>query len=78
MGKPLMIQLEDEEKIELLKKKVGARTKVAIVRAGLRLLEQEVERRDRINQWKKAALLVSKQSREVNRAFQKYARLKHL
>lgn len=78
MGKPLMIQLEDEEKIEFLKKKVGARTKVEIVRAGLRLLEQEVERRDRINQWKKAALLVSKQSREVNRAFQKYSRLKHL
>lgn len=48
MGKPLMIQLEDE-----------------------------VERRDRINQWKKAALLISKQSREVNRAFQKYSRLKH-
>lgn len=76
MGKPLMIQPEDEKRIETLKQKTGARTKVEVVRAGLRLLENETERRDRIERWKKAAHLVADQSLEVNKDFQKYSRLK--
>jgi len=51
MGKPLMIQPEDEKRIETLKEKLGARTKVDVVRAGLHLLEEEAERRDRISRW---------------------------
>ena len=78
MGKPLMIQLEDEERIDHLKEKLGARTKVEVVRAGLQLLEKETERRDRINQWKKAVGIVSGTSAAVNRDFQRHSRLKHL
>ena len=32
MGKPLMIQIEDEKKIEQLKEKLQAKTKIQIVR----------------------------------------------
>lgn len=76
MGKPLMIQLEDEQRIENLKEKMGARTKVEVVRAGLRLLEQETERRARVNRWRKAAALVSEESQYVNREFQRHSRLR--
>ena len=76
MGKPLMIQAEDELKIESLKEKTGARTKVEVVRAGLRLLEAETEKLERISRWKKAAALVSSQSAVVNKEFQKHSRLK--
>ncbi len=76
MGKLLMIQLEDEERIESLKKKLGSRTKVEVVRAGLRLLEMEAARCDRVNRWKKVASMVSRHSMEVNKEFQKHSRLK--
>lgn len=76
MGKPLMIQPEDEKAIDSLKIRTGARTKVDVVRAGLRLLERETEKAERIERWKKAAALVSANSAEVNRAFQRNSRLK--
>ncbi len=78
MGKPLMIQPADEKAIEDLKVRTGARTKVDVVRAGLRLLERETERSERIKRWQKAVALalVSESSTEVNREFQRNSRLK--
>jgi len=76
MGKPLMIQEEDEKVIEDLKERTGARTKVDVVRAGLRLLEKETERRERIKLWQRAVALVSQNSDEVNKEFQRSSRLK--
>lgn len=76
MGKPLMIQPEDEVRIESLKEKMGARTKVEVVRAGLSLLEKEAERRARIARWRAAAGLVSEESKRVNQEFQRHSRLR--
>ena len=76
MGKPLMLQEEDDQKIELLKEKLHAKTKVEVVRAGLALLEIETERRLRIENWKRTAKIVSATSATVNREFQSHSRLK--
>lgn len=76
MGKPLMIQPEDEKRIDSLKEKLGARTKVEVVREGLRLLEKETERRDRIARWQRVARLVAEESTKVNLEFQPYSRIK--
>jgi len=76
MGKPLMIQEKDEKVIEDLKERTGARTKVDVVRAGLRLLEKETERRERIKLWQRAVALVSRNSADVNKEFQRNSRLK--
>lgn len=78
MGKPLMIQLNDEKKIDELKEKLQAKTKIEVVRAGLDLLEKEVNRREKIENWKRVAALVSSSSKEVNLEFQKHSRLKKL
>src|SRR4030042_6253811 len=63
MGRPLMIQEEDERRIEILKQKLGVPHKVDVLRAGIDLLEKEAERRERIRPWKRAAALVTKTSR---------------
>jgi hypothetical protein len=76
MGKPLMIQPEDDVRIEALKERLGTKTKVDVVRAGLRLLEQEADRLERIQRWKKAAALAQKSSEQVNVEFQRHSRLK--
>jgi hypothetical protein len=78
MGKPLMILEEDDLRIERLKKKLGIRSKVDVLRAGIELLEKEAERREKIRRWKHAAALVSRTSREVNQAFQPHTRLKRI
>ena len=76
MGKPLMIQEEDERRIDNLKRRLGIQRKVDVLRAGIDLLEQEAERKDRIKRWKRSAALVSGTSREVNAEFQTHSRLK--
>jgi len=76
MGKPLMIQEEDERRIESLKQRLGIPHKVDVLRAGLGLLEMEAERRDRVRRWKRSAALVAKTSRKVNAEFQTHSRLK--
>lgn len=76
MGKPLMIQVEDAEKIESLKVKLGAKTKIEVVRAGLVLLEQQTERQSRIERWKRATKAAMAGSAEVNQEFQKHSRIK--
>jgi hypothetical protein len=76
MGKPLMIQEEDERRIERLKRRLGIQRKVDVLRAGIDLLEKEANRRERIRRWKRAAALVAASSREVNAEFQVHSRLK--
>jgi hypothetical protein len=78
MGKPLMIQEEDEQRIDSLKRRLGIRSKVDVLRAGIELLEKEVERKERIRRWKRAVSLVAKTSREVNAEFRSHSRLKRI
>jgi Arc/MetJ-type ribon-helix-helix transcriptional regulator len=78
MGKPLMLQPHDDKRIEELKERLGARSKVDVVRAGLDLLEREAERQARIGRWRRAARMVAASSREVNAEFRPHARLKKL
>jgi hypothetical protein len=78
MGKPLMIQEEDERRIESLKRKLGIQHKVDVLRAGIDLLEKEAERRDRIRRWKRVAAAAAKTSRKVNAEFQTHSRLKRI
>jgi hypothetical protein len=78
MGRPLMIQEEDERRIERLKRRLGIQRKVDVLRAGIDLLEKEAERRERIRRWKRAAALVAPASREVNAEFQAHSRLKRI
>jgi hypothetical protein len=78
MGKPLMIQEEDDRRIESLRRRLGIQHKVDVLRAGIDLLEKEAERRERIRRWKRAAALVAPSSREVNAEFQAHSRLKRI
>ncbi len=78
MGKPLMIQEEDERRIESLKARLGIQRKVDVLRAGIDLLEREAERRERIRRWQRAAALVAATSREVNAEFRPHSRLKRI
>jgi hypothetical protein len=78
MGKPLMIQEEDDRRIESLKRRLGIQRKVDVLRAGIDLLEREAERRERIQRWKRAAAVVASTSREVNAEFQAHSRLKRI
>ena len=76
MGKPLMIQEEDERRIDSLKRRLKIARKVDIVRAGIDLLEKEADRRERILRWKRAAAIATRTSQEVNTEFRLYSRLK--
>ena len=76
MGIPLMIQEQDNQRIEHLKKDFGIHKKIDVIRAGLDLLEQEVERMKKIKRWKHAAKLVAKGSHAINKEFQAHSRLK--
>ena len=76
MGKPLMIQDADDQRIERLKRRLGIATKIDVVRAGMALLEQDALRRDRLEQWRRAAARVAAQSARVNAEFRVHSRLK--
>ena len=78
MGKPLMIQEDDEEKIESLKARLGVKTKIDVVRAGLRLLEQEADRVARIERWRRATRVAATSSASTNKDFRRHSRLKRL
>jgi hypothetical protein len=78
MGKPLMLQEADAERIETLKKRLGARTKIDVVRSALDLLEQDAEKTERVVRWRKAAKLVAAESGKVSREFQRHSRLRRL
>lgn len=78
MGKPLMLQDADAERIEALKKRLGARTKIDVVRSGLDLLERNADKTDRVARWRKAARMVAAESSKVSREFQRHSRLRRL
>ena len=78
MGKPLMLQEADAERIETLKKRLGARTKIEVVRSALDLLERDAERAERVVRWRRAAQMVAGESHKVSREFQRHSRLGRL
>ena len=78
MGRPLMLQEADAERIETLKKRLDARTKIEVVRRALDLLERDAEKVERVAQWRKAARLVAHESGRVLREFQRHSRLRRL
>jgi hypothetical protein len=78
MGKPLMLQEHDAERIESLKQQLGARTKIEVVRSALDLLERDAERAERVKRWRKAAKVVARESRAVLREFRSHSRLRRL
>ena len=78
MGKPLMIQPEDDNRIEILKEKTGARSKVDVVRAALTLLEEDVKRSERVKRWERAAKVVGTSGLDVLKEFQTKERFKNL
>lgn len=78
MGKPLMLQEADADRIETLKKRLGARTKIDVVRSALALLERDAEKAERVARWRKAAGMVAAESQKVSREFRRHSRLGRL
>jgi hypothetical protein len=78
MGKPLMLQEHDAERIESLKERLGARTKIEVVRSALEPLERDAERAERVTRWRKAAKAAARESRAVLRDFRPHSRLRRI
>ena len=76
MGKPLMIQEADDGRIERLKVRLGIPRKIDVVRAGMTLLEQQADRRERVARWTRAVARVAAESARVNAEFRPHSRLK--
>jgi len=67
MGKLLMLTDRDDRRIVRLKRRLKARSKAEIVRAGLQLLEERAERDNRTERLRRAAILAGPSSREFRR-----------
>ena len=78
MGKPMMIQEDDEAKIEQLKKRTGAKTKIEVLRRALVLLEKDVQRSERIKRWQRAVKAVGSTGLEVSDDFKTSGRFARL
>lgn len=78
MGKPFTIQIEDDLKIEDLKKKTGLKTKIEVVRMALNVLESELTKKQKIQRWAKAAKIVGDADLEILKEFQTKDRFKDL
>ena len=78
MGRPLTIQNEDDLKIESLKKQLGLKTKIEVVRSALNLLEAEANRQTRIKRWRKAAKIVGGSGLEIVKEFSNPNRFKNI
>jgi hypothetical protein len=76
VGKPLMLREEDDRRLERLKSRLGAPSKVAVVRSALDLLETQAARAERAVRWRKAAKLAAASSHAVLRDFQPHSRLR--
>ena len=74
MGKPMMLRIEDDGRLEALKKAMGVATKIQVLRDALDLLEKHLQRQRRMKRWMQAASLVAGESSKVNREFQKHSR----
>ena len=73
-----MLQEADAQRIETLKKRLGVRTKIDVVRSALDLLERDAERTERVARWRRAAGMVAAESHRVAREFRRYSRLRRL
>jgi hypothetical protein len=73
-----MLQEADNQRIEALKKRLHARTKIEVVRTALDLLERDADRADRVERWRKAAALAAPESRAALNDFRRGSRLKKL
>lgn len=78
MGKPLMLQDADAARIESLKKRLQARTKIDVVRSALDLLERDADRTDRVAKWRRVVGVVAPESRAALRDFRPHSRLRKL
>ncbi|MEQ1721540.1 MAG: hypothetical protein ABL930_00060 [Pseudobdellovibrio sp.] len=78
MGKPFTIQIEDDLKIEDLKKKTGLKTKIEVVRMALNVLESELVKKQKIQRWAKVAKIVGDADLEILKEFQTKDRFKDL
>jgi hypothetical protein len=76
MGVPLMLQEADARRIEALKKSLGARSKVEVVRTALDLLERQAEREARVRRWERAVAVAGPESRRALKDFRPHARLR--
>ena len=72
-----MLQDEDDRRIEALRKRLGTKTKVDVVRTALRLLEQDAERANPVARWHRAVRVVAAESRRALRDFRPHSRLRH-
>lgn len=70
-----MMQEDDDRRIEALKRRLGIARKIDVVRAGMALLEEQAERAERVDRWKRAAARVAGESRRVNVEFRRHSRL---
>jgi len=75
MGVPLMLQEADARRIEALKKSLGARSKVEVVRTALDLLERRAEREERVRRWERAVAAARTESRRALEDFRPHTRL---
>lgn len=75
MGVPLMLQEPDARRIEALKKRIGAATKVEVVRTALDLLERDTDRAARVARWERAVAAAAPSSRRALADFQKHSRI---
>jgi hypothetical protein len=73
-----MLQEADAERIESLKKRLQARTKIEVVRSALDLLERDAERAERVAKWRRAVRVAAPESRAVLRDFRPHSRLRRV
>lgn len=78
MGKPLMIQPQDNDKIEELKAKLGVKTKIEVLRSALVLLEEKLSKEARVKRWQTASRIVGNSSMDILKEFQTAQRFKKL
>ena len=78
MGRPLMLQDHDAQRIEALKRRLRARTKIEVVRTALELLERDADRAERVQRWRRAARIAVRESRAALRDFRPHSRLHRL
>jgi len=71
-----MLRDDDDRRIARLRDRLGAPSKVAVVRSALALLERSAERAERAERWRRAARLAAASSAEVLRDFQPHSRLR--
>ncbi len=78
MGKPLMIQSQDNDKIEELKAKLGVKTKIEVLRSALVLLEEKLSKEARVKRWQRASRIVGNSSMDILKEFQTAQRFEKL